>query len=64
MSQVGLDEIMTEDPGNHNGRMSKNPRRYCRIEAHGTNNDPKSCKMEISPEIKKFQEGSGMFGHN
>ena len=28
------------------------------------NNDPKSCKMEISPEIKKFQEGSGMFGRN
>ena len=25
------------------------------------NNDPKSCEMEISPEIKKFQEGSGFF---
>ena len=26
--------------------------------------DPKSCGLEISPEIMKFQEGSGMFGHN
>ena len=26
--------------------------------------DPKSCEMERSPEIKKFQDGSGIFGHN
>ena len=28
------------------------------------NNVPKSCEMEMSSEIKKFQEGSVMFGRN
>ena len=45
-----IDEFMTEDPRNKNGRMSTNPRRYCRIEYH--------------QKLRKFQEDSGMFGRN
>ena len=41
---------MTEDLRNKNGRMSTNPRGYCRIEYH--------------QKLRKFQEGSGMFGRN
>ena len=55
---------MTEDPGNDYGRMSKIPEDVIELKPMELNNDPKSCEMKISSEIKKLQEGSGMFGDN